>query len=323
MRRGLLVPLLALALLPPAAIVIARAAGEDTARGFTWIRSAQRPKLQRTEVAGAVLGKDIYVIGGFVPPRRTTSAVERLRRDHWTRTRSLPVALNHAAAVGYRDHVYVAGGYASPDGLGQPVKTLYRYDPKQDRWTRLPDMPTARAALALGASGGQLYAVGGSNGAKQTGVLEIYDIARRRWSRGPSLAVAREHLGGAVYRGRFYAVAGRNNADGNLAIVESYDRATRRWSRLPDMPKERGGNGAAVLGGSLVAVGGEEAGGTIGEVDLFDFASRTWARIAPMPTPRHGLAVVATPSGTVWAVAGGPQPGMAFSNAAELLRPRD
>lgn len=320
MRRGLLVPLFALGALV-GAIAIAGASGDGSATaGYTWTESSARPRLQRTEVAGAAIGSDVYVIGGFVPPRTTTAAVERLRRGRWTRTRALPVALNHAAAVGYRGHVYVLGGYASRNGLGQPVKTLYRYDPRRDRWSRLPGMPTARAALALGAIDGRLYAAGGADGTRQTGALEIYDIARRRWSRGPSLPVAREHLGGAVHRGRFYAVAGRNRASGNLAIVHSYDPAARRWSRLPDMPKERGGNGAAILGGRLVAVGGEEGGGTIGEVDVFDFAARRWSRIASMPTPRHGLAVVATPGGSVWTVAGGPQPGMAFSNAAEILR---
>jgi N-acetylneuraminic acid mutarotase len=319
MRRGL-VPLAFVAALL-GAIVIARAADDrSTAARYRWTESEQRPPLRRTEVAGAAVGGDIYVIGGFVPPRRTTAVVERRRHGHWTRTRSLPAALNHAAAVGYRGHVYVAGGYASRNGLGQPVKTLYRYDPARDRWTRLPDMPTARAALALGAIGGHLYAAGGADGTKQTAALEIYDIAKRRWRRGASLEVAREHLGGAVHRGRFYAVAGRNGTSGNLAIVEAYDPATRRWTRLPDMPKARGGNGAAILGGRLVAVGGEEGGGTIGEVDLFDFAGRRWSRIAPMPTPRHGLAVVATSGRSVWTVAGGPQPGMAFSNAAEVLR---
>jgi hypothetical protein len=191
MRRGLLVPLFALGALV-GAIAIAGASGDGSATaGYTWTESSARPRLQRTEVAGAAIGSDVYVIGGFVPPRTTTAAVERLRRGRWTRTRALPVALNHAAAVGYRGHVYVLGGYASRNGLGQPVKTLYRYDPRRDRWSRLPGMPTARAALALGAIDGRLYAAGGADGTRQTGALEIYDIATRRWSRGPSLPVTR------------------------------------------------------------------------------------------------------------------------------------
>jgi N-acetylneuraminic acid mutarotase len=314
MRRGLIVPLVAVT-------VAACAAGANTSSsGYSWTQSKNRAALQRTEVAGAAIGNDIYVIGGFLPPNRTTAAVERLHKGRWSRIRSLPVALNHAAAVGYRGHVYVVGGYAGPRSLSQPARTLYRYDPQRNRWTRLPDMPTARAALAVGALGGKLYAVGGANGARRLDVLEIYDFAKRRWSRGAPFSVPREHLGGAVAGGRFYAVAGRN-ADGNLAIVESYNPRTDKWTRLPDIPKERGGNGAAALGNGIVAIGGEEGAGTIAEVDRYDNATRKWQRLPAMPTPRHGLAVVPV-GGRVWVVSGGPQPGLAFSNAVEILGPR-
>src|SRR3954452_3571654 len=329
MRRGLLVLLVVLvAAVPLAAIVIARAAvdllpDQAAARsGYAWSSVKQRPPLKRTEVAGAAVGRDLYVIGGFVPSQLTTAVVERFRGGRWKRVRSLPVPLNHAAAVGDHGHVYVLGGYASRNGLPDPVKTLYRYDPQKARWTRLPDMPTARAALAVGVVGGRLYAAGGAADGTQLATLEVYDIARRHWSRGSSLSVAREHLGGAVDGGRFYAIAGRNNDSGNLAIVEGYDPASRRWSRLPDMPKARGGNGAARLGDGIVAVGGEEAGGTIAEVDRFDFGTRRWQRLDPMPTPRHGLAVVAARDGSVWTISGGPRPGFAFSSAVEVLRPK-
>jgi N-acetylneuraminic acid mutarotase len=311
MRRGLIGLVL---------LVAACAAPAKTTSTYRWVEPNARPALTRTEVAGGAIGRDIYAIGGFVPPNRTTAAVERLRDGRWKRVRSLPVALNHAAAVGYRGHVYVVGGYASPDGLTQAVATLYRFDPRRSRWTRLPDMPTARAALAVGVVRGRLYAAGGSDGKAPIATLEVYDIAKRRWSRGPSLSVPREHLGGAVARGRFWAVAGRNGS-GNLAVVEGYDPHTRKWTRLPDIPKERGGNGAAKLGDGIVGIGGEEGAGTIAQVDRYDFATRKWQRLDPMPTPRHGLAVVPS-GGRVYVVSGGPQPGFAFSNAVEVLAPR-
>jgi hypothetical protein len=324
-RRGPLIALLAPVVPLAAALVIVQAgddqpapAAVDAAAGWHWRTYKPRPPLSRTEVTGAVVGRDVYVLGGFLPPRRTTAAVERLRAGRWTRVRPMPIALNHAAAVGYRGHVYVIGGYASPNGLAQPVATLLRYDPKRNRWARLPSMPTARAALAVGAAGGKLFAAGGANGTGQLTTLEIYDIAKRRWSRGPSFSVPREHLGGAVARGMFYAVAGRNGS-GNLHVFERYDPGSRTWTRLPDVPKERGGNGAAGVSGGVVAVGGEEGAGTIAEVDLYELATRKWVRLPDLPTPRHGLAVVPLPGDRVFAIEGGPMPGLFFSNAAEVL----
>jgi Kelch motif len=267
-----------------------------------------------------VVGRDVYVVGGFVAPRDTTAVVERFRAGRWARVRPLPVALNHAAAVGYRGNVYVAGGYAGAHGPTDAVSTLYRYDPQRDHWTRLRPMPTARAALAFGALDGKLYATGGSDGRRALAALEIYDIARDRWSRGPSLAIAREHLAGAVLAGRFYAVAGRTLRTGNLGVVERYDPGRRRWQRLPDIPKRRGGNGAVGWGHELVvAIGGEESAGTIGAVDAYDRRSRHWTRLPAMPTARHGLAVV-NRAGEIWAVEGGTSPGLSFSSRVEILR---
>jgi N-acetylneuraminic acid mutarotase len=322
-QRGVVLALFLALVVLPAALVWAWVNSDSVPSGhYEWRALKTRRALARTEVAGAALGTDVYVIGGFVPPNRTTAAVERFDTvgRRWKRVRSLPVPLNHAAAVGYRGYVYVVGGYASPDGLAKPVRSLYRYDPKRNRWKRLADMPTARAALAVGATSGRIYAAGGADGARQTAALEIYSIRSNRWSRGPSMSIAREHLGGAAADGEFYAVAGRNAADGNLGITEMYSVRTKRWKRLPDVPKARGGNGAAAYVNGLIAVGGEEAGGTIGEVDLFNWITRKWERLKAMPTPRHGLAVATTTQSTeLWTIAGGPQPGMAFSNDVELL----
>ena len=279
-------------------------------------------QLARTEVAAARVGRFVYVAGGFERRSgRSTAAVERydLRSDRWRRVRSMPVALNHPAAAAYRGDVYVLGGYTGRGDLRGEVASLYRYDPGRDRWSRLPDAPTRRAALAVGVVGSKLYAAGGassSEGALRT--LEIYDFAARRWTRGPDMGFAREHLAGAVAGGAFYVLAGRAAGRGNFKVAERYLPAARRWERLPDMEKPRGGIGAASVGGRVVVVGGEEQSGTIGEVEHYDPTTRRWRSLPDMRTPRHGLGVVSH-QGRVYAIEGGPTPGFDFSRATEAL----
>jgi N-acetylneuraminic acid mutarotase len=316
------------AALPLAAIGIARFASgwlTDSAAAASEWKWTTGPKslVKRTEVAAAQAGRSIYVIGGFEEPGRTTAVVERYEIDarRWSKVQPLPVPLNHAAAVGYRGSVYVLGGYAGASGLSEPVATLYRYDPARDRWAKLPSAPTARAALALGAMGGRLYAAGGAGAGGAMSMLEIYDIAGRRWSTGPPMSVPREHLGGATLRGAFYAVAGRNPS-GNFAIVERYAPGNG-WTRLPDLAKPRGGNGAAAwaAGRRVFAVGGEEGAGTIAELEAYD--GKRWRRLPDMPTPRHGLGVVFDQkTRRLYVLEGGPQPGFAFSDRLEVLRRR-
>jgi hypothetical protein len=67
--------------------------------------------------------------------------------------------------------------------------------------------------------------------------------------------------------------------------------------------------------------GGEElepGGKTIASVELFDPRTRRWRALPDMRTPRHGLGGVAR-GNRVFALEGGPQPGLAFSNAIEFL----
>jgi hypothetical protein len=84
------------------------------------------------------------------------------------------------------------------------------------------------------------------------------------------------------------------------------------------VPDPRGGTGAAVVGGEIVSVGGEEPGATIYEVYAYGIATKRWRRLADMRTPRHGLGVLAY-RGRVYAIAGGPQPGLHVSAANEYL----
>ena len=66
------------------------------------------------------------------------------------------------------------------------------------------------------------------------------------------------------------------------------------------------------------SVGGEEPPGTIASVYAWNLARGGWRRLPDLPTSRHGLGVVAI--GTrVYAVAGGPEPGLTVSGANEYL----
>jgi N-acetylneuraminic acid mutarotase len=300
---------------------------DGAARADRW--QALRPApLERTEVAAARVGRFVYVVGGFESASAgTTGAVERydLRRDRWERMRDMPMALNHTTAVAYRGRVYVHGGYTS--GLEQPTRALLRYDPKRDRWRRLTASTVPRAAHAAAVIGDRLYVAAGANDSGSLRSLEVYGFASNRWTSGPPLpGPARNHTGGVASGGRFYVVAGRDT--GNLSAVERYDPRRRSWSRLPPLRTARGGIAAVRLGdGRIVVFGGEQlmqAGTTIASVELFDPRRGRWQALPDMRTPRHGLGGTAF-GRRVYAIEGGPSPGLFFSRAIEFLDvpPRD
>lgn len=295
--------------------------GGEPAATDRW-KPLPKSKLARTEVGAARIGRAIYVVGGFdrASDGGTTAAVERysIPGRRWTRVRSMPVGLNHAAAASYRGRLYVVGGYSAADGLANEEALLLRYDPKTNRWKRLARPPSARAALAAAVVGDRLYAAGGVRVGTAVPTLEIYDLRKNRWTTGPDMAVAREHLAATAAGGYVYVLAGRAGGQGNFATAERFDTRAGTWERLPDMAKPRGGIAAATVRGDVVVVGGEESAGTIREVERFDTATRTWSALPPMRTPRHGLGAVAL-DGRVYSIQGGPQPGLFFSDALEVL----
>lgn len=310
----------AVAALAAAAIIIAATSSNgdsaDRAAVDRWTPLASSP-LERTEVAAARIGRHVYVIGGFERATgATTDAVARydIKRDSWRLVAPLPIAVHHATAASARGKLFVHGGFTDERQLTSTTARLYVYRPARDRWKRLPDSATPRAAHALGSIGGKLYAAAGANSSSDgLRSLEVYDISKRRWKRGPRLDVGRNHVAGAVARGRFYVLGGR---PGNLAVVEAYDPDRRRWRSAPDLGTPRSGFAAVTARGRIVAFGGETSAGTIPEVEML--RGRRWIDLPDMLTPRHGLGGAAR-KGRVFALEGGPEPGFAFSGAVESL----
>ena len=330
--RGAIAAVVALLATGGGALALTAGDGEDSRSGGPPARASATGEwraltpagLERTEVAAARIGRFVYVAGGF--ERRTgltTAALERydIRTDSWRRLRSMPVGLNHPVAVAYRGRLYVHGGYRGRRDLSSATARLFVYNPRRDRWGRLPLSGGPRAAHAAAVLGGRLYVAGGRSQSGELRSLEVYSFKRRRWRRGPDMSgPARDHMTGVAAGGYFYALAGRDLAGpGNYRTAERYDPRRRRWELLPPMRKARGGIASARLsGGRVVVFGGEESGGTIGEVELFDPRSRSWSSLPSMRTPRHGLGGVSLRN-RVYAIEGGPQPGFHFSSAIEFL----
>lgn len=317
----------AVGLAAAAAIVLASDGGPSRASRSTgsWTALSSSP-LERTEVGAARVGDRIYVVGGFISSGGTTGelAIYDISEDAWTTGRPLPIAVNHPGVTALGGKVYVVGGnLGARDGREPKSKRLYAYSPRADRWQRLPDARTERAALGLAGIGHRLYAAGGySESDFQLAELEIYDIRRERWRRGPPMATGRNHVGTAVLGGTVVVTGGRPGpVHGGLDTAERYDPRRNRWSTLPPMPTARSGHTAVVAGGRLVVFGGEElddGGETIEQVEAYDPRTETWGELPPMITPRHGLGGVARGS-RVFAIEGGPRPGLYYSRALEYL----
>ncbi len=282
----------------------------------------QEAGLERSEVGAARIGHSIYVVGGFVAPFETTAAVERydIERDRWQRLEPMPIAVNHPAVTAHGGFLYVYGGYTD-SSFGPVTAALQRYDPRSRTWTLLPASPTARAAAALAAIGGRLYAIGGAVRGAPLSKLEIYDVAKRRWRTASPMKTSREHLAAVAGSDGVYAFGGRTATGTNLDAVERFDWRRGRWFSLPGLRRARSGIAAVLVEGKPVVFGGEDlgpGGTTIRSVELFDPVRQRWLWLPGMRTPRHGLGGAAL-GRRIYALQGGPTPGLDFSATTEFL----
>jgi N-acetylneuraminic acid mutarotase len=282
-----------------------------------WRSHAPLPE-PRTEVAAALTGDQIVVVGGFVDGGGNSARADSysVSGDRWSRLPDLPLAVDHAAAVSLAGRVYVLGGYG---GDRRPLRSAFVLE--GGGWRELAQLPEPRAAAAAAISRGKLYVVGGIEERGLARIALALDLGSGRWSRVPG-PTPREHLAAAAAQGRVYAVGGRSaGIDTNTRAFEAYNPATKRWAKLARLPSARGGTGAAAVTGKIVSIGGEQPSGTIASVYAFDLRTRRWRRLPDLPSPRHGLGVVAH-KGRVFALAGGPQPGLTVSGVVESLRVR-
>jgi len=240
--------------------------------------------------------------------------------ETYTELAPMPRRLNHIGVVSYRGDLYVLGGYGRTLDT-HTSKSFFRYDPATNRWSRMPDMPEPRAAMAVGVIGHQLVVAGGARDDVPASGAYAFDFRSGRWSRLPSMPDRREHVGSAVLAGKLYVLGGRTKGSFAVRNADSFDLSARHWERLPPMPVGSGGLGAVALAGRVFAVGGGDDGaGTVtGAVQEWNPQTRQWSLLSGMRTPRHGDEVVATDD-SIWVLGGSPCAYFDATDSVESVR---
>lgn len=122
----------------------------------------------------------------------------------------------------------------------QENKSRFRYDPKENKWSKVSPMTTRRLGVAVAVLGGYLYAIGGSDGQSPLNTVERYDPRQNKWSQVSPMSTRRKHLGCAVFNNLIYAVGGRDDCM-ELSSAERYNPHTNSWSPIVAMTSRRSG----------------------------------------------------------------------------------
>ena len=223
--------------------------------GSAWRNETRLPSDGLNAPAAAVVGRRIYIIGGFKTTTNVPSSdvlVYDVDSHAWSSAAPLAEPRGgHAAAV-LDGKIHVIGGGNSRTTLANHSE----YDPATDRWTERAPLSRSKGSPAAVAVGGRLYSIGGRSGPGDFGDVEIYDPSTDSWSSGPSIE-PRGTAGAAAYCGNIYVFGGESQVKrATLDEVLRFDPGTRRWERATSMRTPRNYGRAVTFRGSVWLVGG-------------------------------------------------------------------
>ncbi|HVR08484.1 MAG TPA: kelch repeat-containing protein [Thermoanaerobaculia bacterium] len=236
----------------------------------------------------------------------------------WNNLAAMPQPQQDAAVETIDGIVYVVGGFQ-----GSNLATLQAYDPTQNQWTTLSDMPGPRySGNGAGVINSQLYVAGGwtQNPPLPNDTLFLYDPPTDTWSNLASMPHLSACGASGVIDGKLYVTTACNGYSGYTNFLDVYDPSADAWTSLSGSATPHSQPAAGVINGKLYVAGGLQADGSVGNgLEVYDPAGDHWTTRAPMP---HGVtnSASAVLSGRLY-VFGGQLQSHRVSNQVQIYDP--
>jgi len=267
-----------------------------------------------------MVNKDRYLEGRFqmpivknsdlVDPRRLTwpplllAAVvlplglvhaEAKRPDRsWKRLPDMEVPRWEAGSVVFESKLYIFGGYRMPT---KACKRVDVFDPKDNSWTKLRDLPSAITHMNTVLEGRRVWFAGGfKDGYKGYTIPEVwrYDIDENAYVAGPSLPQPRASGGLAIVDRKLHFIGGLQEDRDTCSTkhwvlnLEALEKGDAQWEEAKPMSKGRCHFGTATLDGKIYLIGGmyhhDSQQIDLPLVDIYDPETDSWSRGEDLPT---------------------------------------
>jgi len=164
-------------------------------------------------------------------------------------------------------------------------------------------MKAARSGLAAAAFDNRIFAIGGENNLRVTGIVEVYDPASQTWSEGKSMPLPVADIQAGVLGGKIYVPGGRL-ASGQISnALEIYDPLQDRWESGPSLPYPVSAYALAAFEGRLFLFGGWDGTEILNAVLEYDPSLGAWSKCSPLPTGR-AFSAAAEAGGKIYVVGG-------------------
>ena len=177
-------------------------------RGGSW-EDLPRLNHPRAAAAAAVVGNRIVVFGGQANGKLVPET-EVFDGESWTDVADIPTPREHLGGASDGRYIYAVGGREL--SAAENLRALERYDPRNESWTSLPDMPEASGAVSAAYVAGRVITVGGESSTDASDAVQAYDVKRKQWSELPVLPSARHGVAVTALKDSLYAIGGAAGA---------------------------------------------------------------------------------------------------------------
>ena len=212
--------------------------------------------------------------------------------------------------------LYVFGGYTNrPEPGPKSIKHVDVFDPKDNSWRQLADLPSAITHFNAVLDGRTVWFAGGfKDGYKGHTIAEVwnYDIDKNTYTAGPDLPEQRAAGGLALVGRKLHYISGLKadrDTDARDHWVLDLEDTSKGWTNAAPMPEARNQFSVVTFDGKIYAIGGQFNHDSRqldqARVDIYDPETDTWSGGPPLPHGHsHGEASTFVHGGRIY-MAGG------------------
>ncbi|MRR31372.1 hypothetical protein EG834_13860, partial [bacterium] len=190
------------------------------------------------EIRAAVLSGGLYVVGGRTGQGAGSTCVNTVlfyqpSTNQWSYVAPLPEKLAAVGVAAHGGYLYCFGGINEPYWWGWPVRSAYRYNPTNNAWTRLSEMPIARSNFGIAVLGNMIYCAGGNvHWPNATRRVDVYDTTTGTWSTVTDMPGARGGPVCGAWADKLVVAMGLVSASSSSSkTVLVYDPQTSQWTQ--------------------------------------------------------------------------------------------
>ncbi len=260
-----------------------------------WVENRSMPDVRWGHSSCELNGK-VYVLGGRNAFNFPTIPLNIMWMydpllDTWITRKNMEIVRTGFSTCVYNGKIHAIGGAQKVYGTPTlTTKSIEVYDPEQDSWTQLTDMPVSRYDHTASIVGSKIYIIGGYDDpfAQPFSRVDIYDLATETWTTGTPMLTPRVQLSTVVLNGKIYAIGGQRGVSTNESgekTMEVYDPATDTWTSAADMLTQVKMMSACTLNGRIYVFGGAEGYCTpaLSGVQEYKPETDSWINIGDMP----------------------------------------